>query len=85
VTLPLQTAFTRRLEAEADWVALNTTHAPAAMTGLFERLGRLSRAQPNPPGWDEFLFGDHPSIMQRIEMVKAWRERTGGASLTSVR
>jgi STE24 endopeptidase len=75
VTLPLQTAFTRRLESEADWVALNTTHAPGAMTGLFERLGRLSRAEPDPPGWDQFLFGDHPSVIQRIGMSKAWRER----------
>jgi STE24 endopeptidase len=75
VTLPLQTAFTRRLETEADWVALNTTHAPGAMTHLFERLGRLSRAEPDPPGWDRFLFGDHPSIIQRIEMAQAWRER----------
>jgi STE24 endopeptidase len=75
VTLPLQTAFTRRLESEADWVALNATQAPGAMTGLFERLGRLSRAEPDPPGWDQFLFGDHPSVIQRIEMAKAWRER----------
>ena len=78
VTLPLQTAFTRRLESEADWVALNTTRDPAAMTGLFQRLGRLAHAQPNPPGWDQFIFGDHPSIMQRIEMAKAWRERNPG-------
>ena len=75
VTLPLQTAFTRRLETEADWVALNTTHDPAAMTGLFKRLGRLSKAQPDPPGWDQFLFGDHPSVMQRIEMARAFKER----------
>jgi STE24 endopeptidase len=75
VTLPLQTAFTRRLETEADWVALNTTRAPGGMTHLFERLGRLSRAEPDPPGWDRFLFGDHPSIIQRIEMAQAWRER----------
>ena len=78
LTLPLQTAFTRRLESEADWVALNTTRDPAAMTGLFERLGRLSKAQPNPAGWDQFIFGDHPSIMQRIEMAKAWKERNPG-------
>jgi STE24 endopeptidase len=78
LTLPLQTAFTRRLESEADWVALNTTRDPAAMTGLFERLGRLSKAQPNPAGWDQFIYGDHPSIMQRIEMAKAWKERNPG-------
>jgi STE24 endopeptidase len=75
VTLPLQTAFTRRLESEADWVALKTTHAPGAMTDLFQRFGRLASAQPDPPGWDQFLFGDHPSIIQRIEMAQAWRER----------
>jgi STE24 endopeptidase len=78
LTLPLQTAFTRRLETEADWVALNTTHAPGAITHLFERLGRLSRADPDPPGWDQFLFGDHPSVIQRIEMAQAWRERNPG-------
>lgn len=78
VTLPLQTAFTRRLETEADWVALNTTHAPGAMTHLFQRLGRLSRAEPDPPGWDQFMFGDHPSIIQRIEMAHAWRELNRG-------
>ncbi len=74
VTLPLQSAFTRRLESEADWVALNTTHDPRAMTGLFARLGRLSRAEPDPPAWDQLLFGDHPSVIQRIEMARAWRE-----------
>ena len=45
------------------------------MTGLFRRLGDLSLAQPDPPGWDQFLFGDHPSIIKRIEMAKAWEER----------
>jgi STE24 endopeptidase len=75
VTLPLQTAFTRRLESEADWVALNTTRTPAAMTHLFQRLGRLARAQPDPPAWDQLLFGDHPSVLQRIEMARAWRQR----------
>jgi STE24 endopeptidase len=75
VTLPLQTAFTRRIEAEADWVALNTTRDPAAMTGLFRRLGRLSKAQPDPPAWDEVLFGDHPSVIKRIEMAQAWKQR----------
>jgi STE24 endopeptidase len=78
VTLPLQTAFTRRMEAEADWTALNTTHEPAAMTGLLRRLGRLSLAQPDPPGWDQFLFGNHPSVIKRIEMAQAWKERNPG-------
>jgi STE24 endopeptidase len=78
ITLPLQTAFSRRLEAEADWVALQTTRDPAAVTDLFRRLGRLAKAQPDPPEWDKVLFGDHPSIIQRIEMAQAWKERNPG-------
>lgn len=78
VLLPLQNAFSRRLEAEADWVALQTTHDPAAMTGLFRRLGRQSLAQPDPPAWDDALFESHPSIIKRIEMARAWEEQYGG-------
>ena len=78
VTLPLQTAFSRRAEAEADWVALQTTHDPGATTGLFRRLGRLSLAQPDPPGWAEVLFGDHPSIIKRLEMARTWKDLNPG-------
>ena len=78
VLLPMQTAFTRTLEEEADWRALETTRDPAAVTGTFRRLARLSLAQPDPPAWDYFLFQDHPTIMQRIEMARAWEERNGG-------
>jgi STE24 endopeptidase len=78
VLLPLQTAFTRTLEAEADWISLQTTHDPAATTGTFRRLARLSMAQPDPPTWDYVLFADHPTVMQRIEMARAWKERNAG-------
>jgi STE24 endopeptidase len=72
---PLQTAFSRRLESEADWIALQTTHDPAAMQGLFRRLSRLALVQPDPPGWAKPLMEDHPTVMERIEMAEAWRER----------
>jgi STE24 endopeptidase len=78
VLVPMQTAFTRALETEADWRALETTRDPAATTGTFRRLARLSLAQPDPPAWDYFLFQDHPSIMRRIEMAQAWKERNEG-------
>jgi STE24 endopeptidase len=75
VLTPLQTAFTRRLESEADWVALQTTRDPGAATNLFRRFTTAARAQPDPPGWANVWFGDHPSIMRRIEMAAAWRAR----------
>ena len=75
---PLQDAFSRRLESEADWVALQTTHEPGAMEGLFRRFTRIALVQPDPPGWTKLLIEDHPSVMQRIEMAEAWRARYAG-------
>ncbi len=72
---PLQTAFSRRLESEADWVALQTTHEPGATQALFRRLSRLALVQPDPPRWTKLLLEDHPSVMERIEMARAWRAR----------
>ena len=72
---PAQNAVTRRMEAEADWSALQATRDPASARSAFERLARTSRADPDPPGWWRALTGDHPTILQRIEMVEAWKAR----------
>jgi len=71
---PLQSAFTRRLEREADWVALQTTRDPTSAQRLFARFTREALAQPKPPSWHK-LFEDHPSVMARIELAEAWRAR----------
>ena len=72
---PLQHAFSQRLEAEADWVALETTRDPGATEALFRRFTRVALVQPDPPGWAGLLIDTHPSIMERIEMAEAWRAR----------
>jgi STE24 endopeptidase len=69
---PLQNAVSSRMESEADWTALDATRDPAAATALFQRLSRTSLADPDPPGWWQALVGNHPTIMRRIEMSKAW-------------
>jgi STE24 endopeptidase len=74
-TSPLQNAVSSRMEAEADWTALNATRDPAAATALFQRLATTSLADPDPPGWWQALVGNHPAIMERIEMTKAWPGR----------
>lgn len=78
LTAPLQNAFSRRLEAEADWAALQATRDPAAAEGLFRGFTRVALADPAEPAWSTFLLADHPSIMSRIEMAVAWRQREGG-------
>jgi STE24 endopeptidase len=75
VLLPLDNAFSRRLEAAADWEALQVTRDPAAGKGLFLGFVRTTDEDPNPPAWDPFFFGDHPTPAQRIAMVEAWQKR----------
>jgi STE24 endopeptidase len=78
VLSPAQNAVTRRMEAEADWSALQATRDPASAQSAFIRLAKTSRVDPDPPGWWRALTGDHPTILERIEMVDAWRARQAG-------
>jgi STE24 endopeptidase len=71
--LPFANAVSRRYEAEADWVALETTRDPASARGLFERFATANLADPSPPKWSSVLRGTHPSLDERIAMAEAWR------------
>jgi STE24 endopeptidase len=73
--LPVQNLISRHVEAEADWMALEGARAPAAQRALFEELQSTSLEDPNPGFGEYALFENHPTIMQRIAMVQAWRER----------
>jgi Zn-dependent protease with chaperone function len=72
---PLSSAVTRRFEAEADWIALDTTRDPAAARRLFEAFTLEALADPDPPAWAQELFSSHPSVEERIAMTEAWRRR----------
>jgi len=73
--MPVQNYVSRRYEAEADWRALNATHDPKAARGAFEQFATTSLEQPNPPSWDYVLLENHPTLMQRIAMTRAWGAR----------
>jgi STE24 endopeptidase len=72
-TLPLRNAYSRRLETEADWSALQTTHDPAAAKALFRRFTRIALVQPTSPDWATLMLENHPTMMKRIELAQAWR------------
>ncbi len=76
-SLPLENAIARHMEAEADWVALETTRDPAAMESLFRRFATTGLGDPSPPTIAYLAFENHPTLMQRIAMARAWRERDG--------
>jgi STE24 endopeptidase len=75
LTAPVQNYVSRSYEAEADWRALNATHDPKAARGLFEQFARTSFEQPDPPSWDYLWLENHPTLMQRIAMTRAWAAR----------
>jgi STE24 endopeptidase len=75
---PLDNAVSREVEAEADWVALETTRDPVAARRLFRDFTREALEDPTPPGWAYQAFATHPSVQERIAMATAWeRRRTG--------
>jgi STE24 endopeptidase len=81
VAQPFVNVVTRHVEAEADWVALQTTRDPAAAERLFRRFTTTALAEPSPPRWSYVLLDSHPTIEQRIAMAEAWRAwnaRRGG-------
>jgi STE24 endopeptidase len=73
--LPAQNAISRHIEAAADWSALGATHDPAAATALFRRFVPTTLDEPSPGTLDYLLLENHPTIMQRLAMVQAWRAR----------
>jgi len=74
---PVENAVSRRYEAEADWIALQTTRDPGSAAELQEKLAEKTVTDPEPPEWVMALFGAHPATIDRIAMVEAWRARHG--------
>jgi STE24 endopeptidase len=74
---PLQNAVSRHMEAEADWSALQATHDPAGAVALFRRFVPTTLSEPNASTFDYVMLENHPTIMQRLAMVQAWRLRQG--------
>jgi len=75
LALPLQASLARRLEAEADWVALQTTRDPNGAAGLFRRFTTTTLEHPDPPAWFQKVLGTHPTVMERTAMARAWQAR----------
>jgi STE24 endopeptidase len=75
VALPLQGSISRRMEAEADWKALSSTRDPSGARELFVGFSETGLSDPGPPAWQQWLFGSHPTLADRVAMAQAWAER----------
>jgi STE24 endopeptidase len=75
VVTPLQNAYVRRYETEADWVGLSATRDPAAQRATMKLLATTSKSRPDPPALEHLFEDGHPTILERIALTKAWEKR----------
>jgi STE24 endopeptidase len=75
VATPLANVISRRYEAEADWIALETTRDPASAKLLLADLAAAGVRDPSPPRWWTVLFGTHPTLAERAGLADAWAAR----------
>lgn len=72
---PVENAFVRRYETEADWIALDVTRDPAAQRDTMRLLAITSKSRPNPPAAEHLFEDGHPTILERIELTYAWAKQ----------
>lgn len=75
---PLANAISRRYEAEADWIALETTRDPAGANRFLADLAEAGVRDPNPPRWWTIPFGTHPTLAERAGLADASGRSRGG-------
>ena len=68
--------LSRRVEARADAFALELTDDPQALISVQRHLKRASLGDPDPPAVVHFLFGTHPSTVERIGAALAFSRET---------
>jgi STE24 endopeptidase len=79
LAMPLENVVSRRYESEADWMALQATRDPAAGREAFRSFTRIDLAQASPPLWSYVWLDTHPTVMQRLAMIRAWEARRSAA------
>jgi STE24 endopeptidase len=78
VATPFANAISRRYEAEADWIALQTTGDPAGAKRFLAELAEAGVRDPSPPRWWTIAFGTHPTLAERAGMADASGRSRGG-------
>ena len=66
--------LSRAVEARADTFSLQLTNDPQGVIDLQRRLTTDNVADPAPPGIFTFVFGTHPSTVDRIGEAVAWEQ-----------
>jgi STE24 endopeptidase len=87
---PIESAFSRHLEHQADQYSLEVTHGLTPDSGqvaaqAFQVLGEVDLSDPAPNPVDVFLFYDHPPIPDRIRFCLTYDPWSNGQRPAFVR
>jgi len=66
---PLNNAYSRHVESQADRYALELTDDPKSFIDSMTRLVNQNLAVAEPPEWEELLFYSHPSYNKRVSQA----------------
>ena len=69
--------LSRDIEAHADRSAMELTGNPDGLIGLQVRLAESNLTDPDPPGIYQYLFGTHPTTVERISAAEAVKDGEG--------
>ena len=75
VSLPVQNAFSRAFERQADLEAIRLTGDPRAIVSLEQNLAKANLADVDPHPFVKFVLYTHPPVMERIELAIREAER----------
>jgi STE24 endopeptidase len=73
VVSPAQNTVSRAIEARADRVSIQTTHADADFVRLQRELALSSLADPTPPALSQLWWGSHPTVLERAGLPRSLR------------
>ncbi|BCJ77895.1 peptidase M48 [Catellatospora sp. IY07-71] len=74
---PAQAFVSRLIEARADQHALELTGDPAGFEDMQQRLSLVNLSDPDPPAWEQALFGSHPTTVERMAAARAYARTHG--------
>lgn len=75
---PVANAVSRSFEREADRVSLELTGDPRTFIESQRRMAVRNLSWVDPPAIWKWLFGTHPTTLERIRMAETWRAMVAG-------
>ncbi|MEW6171426.1 MAG: M48 family metalloprotease, partial [Candidatus Omnitrophota bacterium] len=72
---PFKNFLSRKLEENADRLALRFTLKPDAFVSMMEKLANQNLADRKPAWFIKIFFFDHPAIEDRINLAKKFKRR----------